>query len=256
MLADTMRNRYAMPNVVLGIVGKTGSIPYVLEKPLEYADVVVGIDIARRPKERLDGSVNVAAVARIYLSNGEFVKYVLHDEPIDGETLPPELLQNMFPSSEFGGKRVVIHRDGLWRGKEKRILVDWAEEIGATFHLVEVIKSGAPRLYSCRSFERGPDGVGQPEKGTTLKLSPREAIIASTPPSSDNATTRPLRIRTESSLTIEEALHSVMSMTLLHYGSVRQPRLPVTVHYSDEIAGLALMGVKPRDLVGKKLYWL
>jgi len=256
VLEKTLRNKYAFDNIVLGIVGKTGSIPYVLETPLEYADMVVGIDIARRRKERLSGSVNVAAVARIYFSDGQFVRYVIHDEPIEGETLPPNLLQKMFPSKEFGGKRVVIHRDGKWRGDEKSVLQNWAKEIGAELLLVEVIKSGAPRLYSYESFDRGPRGVCQAYKGTTLKLSSGEAIVVSTPPPFRNATAQPLRVRTGPGFTIEEALHSVMSLTLLHYGSTRQPRLPVTIHYSNKIAGLALNGVKPRELVGSRLYWL
>jgi len=256
ILDKTLDKPFSMANIILGISGKTGSIPYVLAQPLEYADLVVGIDIARRRKAQREGSVNVAAVARIYFSNGEFMRYVIHDEPIEGETLPPSVLRNMFPAADFTGKRVVIHRDGPWRGDEKQILYDWARELKATFHLVEVIKSGAPRLYSFGAFDSEPRDVGQPAKGSTLKLNSHEAIIASTPPPSDNATTQPLRVRSGPTLPIEKALHSVMALTLLHYGSVRETRLPVTVHYSDKIAGLALNGVKPRELSGTRLYWL
>ena len=45
-------------------------------------------------------------------------------------------------------------------------------------------------------------------------------------------------------------------MTLLHYGSLRPPKLPVTIHWSDKIAGLALKGIKPKKLEGTIPYWL
>jgi len=55
---------------------------------------------------------------------------------------------------------------------------------------------------------------------------------------------------------IVQAIHSVLALTLLHYGSLRPPRLPVTTHYTDRIAYLALMGIKPRDLEGNIPFWL
>lgn len=57
------------------MLSKLGNIPYVLADPLPYADIVVGIDVARRRKTRLSGSLNATAVARIYQGNGEFLQY-------------------------------------------------------------------------------------------------------------------------------------------------------------------------------------
>src|SRR5690606_12703839 len=82
----TLDNTYADGNIVLGILGKTGNIPYVLAEPLDFANVVVGLDIARDRKKRLPGSINATAIARIYLNNGEFLQYVIHDAPLEGET--------------------------------------------------------------------------------------------------------------------------------------------------------------------------
>jgi argonaute-like protein implicated in RNA metabolism and viral defense len=145
---STLENTYALDNITLGVLGKTGNIPFILAEPLEYADLVVGIDIARRRKERLAGSINATAIARIYFDNGEFLRYVIHDSPLEGETIPEHVLQSLFPVREFQGKRVVIHRDGYFRGEEKRDLTAWAEKIGAVFFLVEVLKTGTPRLYA------------------------------------------------------------------------------------------------------------
>lgn len=238
-------------NIVLGILGKTGNIPYVLAKPLDFADVVVGIDIAREKKKRLSGTLNATAITRVYLSDGEFMQYVIHDAPLEGETVPTSVLQSLFPKNDFSGKRVVVQRDGYFRGDEKKALLDWAAKIGATFHLVEVIKSGSPRVYGIVDKQ-----TGQPKKGSAFVFSPTEAILVSTLPPFKNATPLPLRIRAEAPFPIEQAIESVLAMTNLHYGSVRSPRLPVTLHYSDKIAYMAIRGIKPKNLEGKVPFWL
>ncbi|MFW9994819.1 MAG: Piwi domain-containing protein [Candidatus Odinarchaeota archaeon] len=249
--AQTLDKYYALGNIVLGILGKTGNIPYVLADPLPYADYIVGIDIARDKKKDLPGTISTTAITRIYFGNGQFLRYVIHDAPIEGETVPDHVLQKLFPVKDFQGKRVIVHRDGYFRGDEKQCLKDWGRKMGATIHPVEVIKSGSPRVYSTAN-----GSVGQPVKGTTFKINEYEALLVSTLPPFENATPLPLRITCEQPLTIEKAIHSVLSLTLLHYGSVRQPKLPVTIHYSDKIAGLALRGIKPKDLEGSLPFWL
>lgn len=248
---STLTQDFAIGNIVLGILGKTGNIPYVLAKPLDFADVIVGIDIAREKKKRLSGSINATAIARIYLSDGEFMQYVIHDAPLEGETIPSSVMQSLFPSKEFSGKRVVIHRDGYFRGDERDALKSWSQKINAQFHLVEIIKSGAPRIYA-----RQDKQTLQPQKGSAFLISDMEAILVSSLPPFKNATPMPLRIRTEAPFDIQKAIESVLSITTLHYGSLRLPRLPVTIHYSDKIAYLALRGIKPKNLQGNIPFWL
>ena len=96
----------------------------------------------------------------------------------------------------------------------------------------------------------------QPPKGSALKLSDTEAFLVSSLPPFSDATPQPLHIRTDGSISVERAMHSVLSLTMLHYGSTRAPRLPVSIHYSDRIAYLALKGIKPRDLEGSVPFWL
>src|SRR5690606_8071588 len=126
-------------------LGKTGNIPYVLAKPLDFADVVVGIDNAREKKKRLSGTLNATAITSVYLSDGEFMQYVIHDAPLEGETVATSVLQSLFLKNDFAGIRVVVQRDGYFRGVEKKALVDWAAKTGGTFQLVELTKSGEPR---------------------------------------------------------------------------------------------------------------
>ena len=248
---STINKQFAIGNIVLGVLSKIGNIPFILGGSLDYADLVVGIDIARQRKERLPGSVSATAIARIYFGNGEFLRYVISDSPLEGETIPEQTLQSLFPINEFKGKRVIIHRDGYFRGGERQVLSSWGQQIGAEFHLVEVIKSGTPRIYASRA-----GNVQQPPKASAFKLNDTEAFVVSSLPPTSDTTPRPLRIRSERSFPIEKAIHSVLSLTLLHYGSLRPPRLPVTIHYSDRIAYLALKGFKPRDLEGNDPFWL
>lgn len=246
----TLDKQYALFNIILGIIAKTGNVPYVLENPLPYTDIVAGIDVARFATQRRSGSLSLPAVTRIYTANGDFVRYILSEAPIEGETLPRATLRKLFPSNLFAGKRVLVHRDGPFRGNEMRELYTWGEEIGTEFLLVEVIKSGVPRLYI--------DGatVQRPNKGDAVIINQREALLVSSLPPHKNSTPRPLYIKTDGRVTIEHALHSVLAMTLLHYGSVRQPRLPVTIHFSDRIGYLALQGIKPKNSEGDRPYWL
>ena len=251
VMERTMTKPLALGNVVLGILGKTGNIPFTLSGRLPGVDLVVGLDIARERKTRLVGSMNATAIARIYLSDGEFLRYVIHDAPLEGETIPDGVLKSLFPPRDFQGKRVVVHRDGYFRGGEKDALQRWGREIGATFHLTEVIKSGSPRLYGVNG-----GGVVLPEKGMILKMSETDCLLVSTPPPFKDATPNPLHIRTDGSLPLKAAIESVLALTLMHYGSIRQPRLPVTIHYSDKIAYLALKGIKPKELEGNVPFWL
>ncbi|WP_376796598.1 Piwi domain-containing protein [Thermogemmatispora sp.] len=274
--------RFAASNIALGLLSKMGGVPYVLAEPLPYTDVIVGIDIARRRKVSLPGSVSLTAQTRIFQNDGQLLQYRIADTVIDGETIPAELLQQLFPQALFAGKRVLIQRDGPYCGREKQDLQEWAQRIGATFLLVEVLKQGAPRLYnqqssstwtspprgrgqegsrpaSLRSSAPAPQylaGITSPPKGSTLLLNDYEALLVSTLPPSPAVTPEPLHIRSEPPFPIEQALHSVLALTLLHAGSLRPPRLPVTIHYSDELGGLALVGIRPPRAEGTLPFWL
>lgn len=248
--ANTLHNQYAIDNIVLGILAKTGNVPYVLSEKLPYTDFVAGIDIARERTVRRSGSINVAAMTRIYSAEGDFVRYVLDDTPLEGETLNAAAIRRLFPEAYFSGKKSIVHRDGPFRGNEPDSLRHWAQEIGAEFYLVEVIKSGVPRLYSRN------DKIDRPQKGDIFVLNELEALLVSSLPAHSNSTPQPLLVRTDGQLDIKMAVHSVLSMTMLHYGSLRPPRLPVTIHYSDRIGYLALRGIKPSNHSGTGLFWV
>ena len=252
ILEDTLNNEYAVANVALGVVSKMGGIPFLLDEPLPYADRVVGLDIARKEKERTRGTMSVAASTHHFGADGRLRHYATEEVRVEGETLPPDVLRTLFPKEDYAGKRILVHRDGPFRGPEADTLNALGKEIGASFSLVEVVKQGASRLYEYK------DGnVEQISKGVFLKLSDEAAYVASSPPPFDQSTSQPLQVRVkDGDLSIEEAIHSVLSFTLMHYGSVQPPRLPVTLHYSDNIAKLLMDGIQPPQPEGQKPYWL
>lgn len=249
---DNVNNQYIIRNVVLGILAKTGNLPYVLAEPITYADLIAGLDVARQRKLNRQGTMNSAGMARIYFANGEMMRYNIRDAMVEGEIIPERILHDIFPQKEFANKKILIHRDGILPESEKNALTNWGKQIGATFYFVEVIKSGAPRLYAIQNKE-----IIKTPKGYIFKLGETEALLVSSEfPAGFKATPQPMRVRTHHPFSLENALHSVLSLTLLHYGSLRPPRLPVTTHYADKISSMAVKGLRPETLDGEIPFWL
>lgn len=253
--AKTLTHKYALDNIVLGVLGKIGHTPYTLAHPLPYADLVVGIDIGRQATKRRSGSLSLPALTRVYLNDGRLLRYTIADHPIEGETIPPDVLKAMFPAEHFAGKRVLVQRDGLFRGAERATLGQWGHAIGAQFLLMEVRKNGNPRLYASQ-MQDGKLVVKQPPTGSFFKVDDQTGFLVSSLPPFENATPQPLQLRADPPLTIEQAAHATLSLTLLHFGSLRPPRLPVTLHFSDRMAYLAMQGIKPPSPSGDVPYWL
>lgn len=251
--AKTLNNTrglpYVMQNIAFGMLAKMGNIPYVLANPMDYADIVVGIDIARKRNKSGVGSQNAAAIAQVYHQGGQFDLCRVVETPLEGETVPAKVLRSLFPLNEFQGKRVIIHRDGPFRGEEIDIIQEHVTALNSEAFFVEVIKSGSPRLYLSNNGQVQAPGIG-----TAFLLSDTEAFLVAS--ESSTATPQPLQIRTREPFTIGKALHSVLMLTLMHYGSLRRPRAPITIHYSDRIGYLALRGVKPAGGVSTDMYWL
>jgi hypothetical protein len=227
----TLNDPDAMPVIIMGILGKTGSSPFVLAEPLEHADYVAGLDIVR-DYVKTTGETRLTAIARIYRADGEFLRYVVRDLSIQEGALPYALLRDLFPQRAFAGKRVVVHHDGPLPDDLLTALSHWGQAIGATFYPVEIRRFGAPRIYAT---ERG--GVAQPPWGSAFKLSDNEALVISSLPQ-DDITPQPLHIHTagETPLPVEKALRGVLVWTLLAYGAERLPKQPVTVLNTEQLA--------------------
>lgn len=256
--ADTLTNvnhRQILNQVIPGILAKLGNIPFVLADELEIADYFMGLDISRQSKQKLSGTKNACASIRLYGKRGEFIRYQLEDALIDGEEIPQNFLETLLRESELRGKTVLIYRDGRFRGKETENLRQWARAIGSKFILVECSKSCIPRLYNLN------EGViTAPEKGLALRLSSREAILVTTKVSSNIGLARPLRLKVHPEghqVPIDRVLETTLKLTLLHYGALQTPRLPMPIYGSDRISYLRLKGIYPTSLLeGDRQFWL
>lgn len=70
---------------------------------------------------------------------------------------------------------------------------------------------------------------------------------------------RPLRLKIREegiSASIETLVDTTLKLTLLHHGSLKDPRLPIPLFGADRIAYRRLQGIYPGALEGDKQYWL
>ncbi len=242
--------QWALANVILGILAKTENIPYIFSFPLDFADYFVGIDISREQKKNLKGSQNYAATARFYGKDGTFKHYEIQEDKIEGETLPKIILERIFAKTMFQGKTIMIHRDGFFRGEEIPFLKELGEKYNITFQFVEVIKRNVPRLF--KVSESKPFN---PEKNQIFYFSQKEAIIINNEVKGAK-TAKPLRIRVcDKHTNLDNAIISVMAFRMMHFGTTKTPKLPVTISFSDRISGFVRRGIKPPKKSGKIPWW-
>jgi len=100
--------------------------------------------------------------------------------------------------------------------------------------LVECVKSQIPRLYDVSNKQLEP-----PTRGLALCLSSKEAILVTTKVDEKIGVPRPLRLRIREEGTtanIRTLLDTTLKLTLLHHGSLKDPRLPIPLFGADRIA--------------------
>lgn len=247
--------KYILNQVIPGILAKLGNLPFVLAEELNIADMFLGFDIARDKLERRQGSLNACASIRLYGKRGEFAGYQLETDFIEGEEIPRRLLERLLPASKLGNKTLLIYRDGLFRGEEVQNLLARADAIASEFILVECIKSGNPRLYTLTEDQQ----LTAPPQGLALKISPRETILVTTQVYPNMGVPDPLRLRIHpqgKQVKIEDVVETTLKLTLLHYGSLKSPRLPIPLYGADKMAYLRLQGIYPNILEDDRQFWL
>jgi hypothetical protein len=237
-----------MPLVIMSVLGKSGNTPFALSEPLEYADYVVGLGFGRQTINKFD---RVVALARIYESDGVFVRYLLDTLDLEpGENVPYILLQTLFPIEVFEKKRVLIHHDGAITSETRKLLKQWAKVLSAEFYIVEILREQVPRLYGLDK------GVVQAQWGSLFLLNAQESFVISSIPSADS-TAQPLYVRVPAkSLPVEPAVYSVLAWSLLNFGSTVTSPLPVTVQHADDMQEWMAKGILPKNKNGDVPFWL
>ncbi|MGB7340802.1 MAG: hypothetical protein WBC91_18030 [Phototrophicaceae bacterium] len=243
----TMHNPDAMGWVMMGILAKTGNTPYVLADPFESTNLVVGLDWVR---EHLTRGDRVVGMARIYRRDGYFMRYFMDIQELETDAAPPlTMIQSLFPAPIFTGKRVIIHHQGTIPDPLLRALDQWQSQINAQFLLIEIHTEHVPHVYALQS------GISQAPWGSVYLLNQAEAFVVSSSPDETMPESIHIRIRF-GDLTIEQAIYSVLALTLLSYGTSQMPRLPITIQNGDKLAEWLGRGMLPNNVNGDIAFWL
>lgn len=246
---STLDDPESMPAIIMGILAKTGNTPFALADPLEFADFVVGLDL-------IEDDSSMTAIARIYRSSGEFVRYAVRSTPITSNAPPFVLLRDLFPQRDFSGKRVVIHYDGRILDSMRQALTLWGQALQAAFYPVEIVRRGVPRLYA---LEGGK--IIAPAWGAYLRLTPQEALVILSADDGEQSaqghspTPQPVQV-IASGITIEQAVRSLQLWTLLYYIAGERQRVPVTTYNAGELAYWLRKGGTFASAEGEVPFWL
>jgi hypothetical protein len=245
----TMNNPDAMALVIMGVLAKTGNIPFVLAEPLEFSQLVVGLDWVQGRMTK--GGNKMVGMSRIYRRDGLFMRYFMEiRELADDETIPLEMLQALFPEAIFKGKQIILHHEGTFSPMLLEALQAWGKKLKSEFFPIEISQREIPRLYALEN------GVTQAPWGSVFLLNEGEAFVISSIPSADS-TPRPLQIRVPlGNLPIEQAVYSVLCWTLLHYGTLGTPKLPVSIQNADNLSDWLWRGMLPDNTNGDVPFWL
>lgn len=241
---STMQNPDMMPHVVMGLLSRAGGAPYLLAEPLAFADRVVGLSLFYH--EKREGK-HVTGLSRIYAADGTLLAHTVAEEKVaDEEGMPDSLLARLLPTKHLKRQRVLLHIDGKLQREAEQALGRWEDELDATFSPIEIIRAGVPRLYALNGGRIEP-----PSWGSLFRLNASEAFVQSS-----DSSVQPLHLRAEAPLTIEQAVESVLSFTLLHYGAIKPSKLPVTIHQTESIEAGIARGIFPMTRDADTPYWL
>jgi hypothetical protein len=239
-----------VPNLTLGLLGKTGNYPYFLKESSNK--VFVGIDLSRKARSSSKGTVNAVGTAIIVdAANGGTITYRNINVPAGGEAIEEAYVQKLGSMLyDYRDRFIVLHRDGRVSEDEFNAYVKiFSKKYRIeNFALVSILKSGTPRIFQIKG-----NIVENPSKGCAILLSEQEAIISTYKPLLGTHT--PLRIKVlYGDYPLNEAIEDVLRLTLLNFSSFTLNKLPATVAFADRIAWYNLHGIAPEDADGNLFF--
>ena len=252
-------------NLVFGMLAKLGYTPWQLRSMPGTAQAFVGLDLGRKGDRTIGASAFV--VDRAGQTIGWSSTVLQRGETFSTPSLRTILLDLFSEFQHQTGeplRHLVVHRDGTLKTSELATLDTIAQELNASgleqLDLVEIVKDTIVRAAR-RDPEMGGDRWVNPPRGWGWLHGDNQAIVLTTggkQKQNANATPRPLLVRRRRGntdlLTLAEQVYWLSEM---HIGSSQVTRLPITTHYADRIAEVALKGLLPLEVRHeRRLYFI
>lgn len=216
-------------NILLGVYGKSGIQPWILEKPLN-ADCYIGLDVSRQNK------INTAGVIQVVGKDGRILKSKSITSSQSGEKINTETIKEVFYEAVSSYKNtyneplkhIVIHRDGISR-EELEVLKETADNLDIKFEYIEITKNINRRMANYNSAS----GSWKTEIGSYYTKD-NFAYVVTTNPYEKIGMAKPLRVKKiHGQQSMEDIVEDIYKLSFMHIGSILKPRLPVTTHYAD-----------------------
>ncbi|MEF9991775.1 MAG: Piwi domain-containing protein, partial [Romboutsia sp.] len=216
-------------NILLGVYGKSGIQPWVLQKSLN-ADCFIGLDVSR------ENRLNTVGIVQVVGRDGKILKSKLLTLPQNGEKINIETIKDIFHEANSSYKKmygkspkhIVFHRDGISR-EEIEVLKETANNLCIKFDYVEITKNVKRRIATLTSQDKG----WYTQSGAYYSKN-NKAYIITTNPFESLGMAQPIRInKVYGDQSIENIVEDIYKLSFMHIGSVLKARLPVTTHYAD-----------------------
>lgn len=243
---------WKLQNIILGILAKSGGIPWVLESPMNNVDCFIGIDVGTQEK-----GIHYPACSVCLDGTGKLIAYYSTNIAQKGEKISSDSLQNMLDKTLIAYKNangrypehIVIHRDGF-SNEENNWYIEYFRRKEIKFDLVEIRKNISTRL-----LDESKDFNGMNPDGGSIVINGNKAYIISTNVKPSLGSPRPLLVvHRYGKLSIKQIATQIYLLSELHIGSMRTSRLPLTVLYADKIC--KHHNHIPHNVLINKLYFI
>ena len=243
---------WKLQNIILGILAKSGGIPWVLESPMDNVDCFIGIDVGTQEK-----GIHYPACSVCLDGTGKLIAYYSTNIAQKGEKISSDSLQNMLDKTLIAYKNangrypehIVIHRDGF-SNEENNWYIEYFRRKEIKFDLVEIRKNISTRL-----LDESKDFNGMNPDGGSIVTKGNKAYIISTNVNPSLGSPRPLLVvHRYGELSIKQIATQIYLLSELHIGSMRTSRLPLTVLYADKIC--KHHNHIPHNVLINKLYFI
>lgn len=232
-------SKYYLFNIVLGILGKTGGIPWIVKDMPGNVDCFIGLDVAT-----MDKGIHYPACSVVFDKYGRLLGFFKPSTPQKGEKIESRILQDIFDAvlisyeKKFGEypKNIVIHRDGFSNEND-----EWYEKYFSLkeieYNIIEVRKNISSKLIM---IEDG--NIINPPIGYCV-YNNKKGYLVTTNMKNKKGSPNPLLIEKKiGNISMPDILKQVLYLSQLHVGSTNKMRLPITTGYADKIC-------KNRDFV-------